>query len=111
MFVITPLLMLGCVALAAALAAAAGSRDGLGFRRAYTLIGFSSGALVFGLIPCCGGLIGYVLWAIQGSYALATAMPRGRGAAVVVLAIVGMFVGLVLQGALGIALSFVLEAL
>jgi hypothetical protein len=111
MFVLTPFLLLGSIAFAAALVAAAGSRDGLGFRRAYTLIGFSSGALIFGLIPCCGALIGYILWAIQGSYALATAMPRGKGAGVVVLAIVGMFVGLVVQGALGFAIAFVLSAL
>jgi hypothetical protein len=111
LFLISPFLLLGSMALAAALAAAAGSRDGLGFRRAYTLIGFSSGALIFSLIPCCGALIGYILWAIQGSYALATAMPRGKGTPVVVLAIVGMFIGLILQTAVGFALTFVLSAL
>ena len=90
-FIGAPAAALACTAVAAGLAQAAGRSQGLGFARAFSLIAFSSGGLVLGLvIPCAGMVIAPVVWAIQASYAVAGALPRGRATAPVLAVVAGI---------------------
>lgn len=66
----------------------------LGFGRAYELVAYSSGGLLVSIVPCCGLPLGYFLWLVAGSQALASAIDtRGGGVAASILAVLGFLVG------------------
>lgn len=65
----------------------------LGFGRAYELVAYSSGGLLVSIVPCCGLPLGYFLWLVTGSQALASAIDSRRGGvAASILAVVGFLV-------------------
>lgn len=91
-YIALPLWICASVSVAAFGTSLLGASLGLGFRRAFVIIAFASGGLIFALIPFCGGLVGIIVWAVQASRAIAAALPPGRRVGPVFLALLGGFV-------------------
>ena len=103
-YIAYPLYML-FAAVVAAWAVSLASVEGLSFKRAFEIIVYSSGVLLYMLIPFCGGFIGLILWAIAASQAIAAAAPKDRATSPVILLLVGGFAALVLEGLFGLGIS------
>ena len=108
LFVVAPLFTIAVAATTACLAALPGGRFKSGFRRHLEIFSFASGSIVLGVIPVCGGFIGYVLWIVQGAQAIAAAAPRGQATGAVILAIVGFLVGVIGIGVVSAGLGYFL---
>lgn len=103
-----PLFMLAVAALTACFAALPGGRFAADFRRFLEILAYATGNLVFGVVPICGGAVGFVLWIVQGAQGIAEASPRGRATGPVVLAIVGFVVGISVYGVASVAVGLLL---
>lgn len=102
-------IMLICVALAgSAMASLIGSSFGLGFRRAFAIVAFSSGGYAFSLIPFCGALIGLVMWAVGSSIAIGAACPRGKAAGPIILGLLGTFIAYGIFSAIGFVIGMLM---
>jgi hypothetical protein len=107
-YIAYPLYML-FAAVVAAWAVSLASVEELSFKRAFEIIIYSSGALVYMLIPFCGGFIGLILWAIAASQAIAAAAPKDRATSPVILLLVGGVAALVLEGLFGFGISMLMQ--
>ncbi len=74
------------------------TRTELTFPRAFEIVCYSSGALVYGVVPWCGAIIGYIFWAVHASQAVSEASAKGRATAAVGPLLIGGFLALVVQG-------------
>lgn len=105
---IAPISMI-CVACAGAgMTSLIGNSFGLTFRRAFSIVAFSSGGFAFSLIPFCGALVGLVVWAVGSSIAIGAACPRGKAAGPIILGLVGTLLAYGVFSVVGIVLSALL---
>ncbi len=86
-------------------ASLAGRAHGLPMRRAFELCAYSSGPLLFVCVPCVG-VVAYIWWAIAAVVAMSEAVPHGKGAAVVMLGLVGFFFLGIVLAAFTIGMNF-----
>ncbi len=108
-FLIYPLYLLWSAAIAAWCVSLSPAKDVLPFRRALEVILYSSGALIFSLIPVCGSFLGFLFWIVHAGQAIAAAAGKDRATPVVVLYIVGVVAALVVNGVFWIGLNMLMQ--
>ncbi len=99
-FLLAPVFSLVAVAIAAGVARL-GAGPTVPFVRLLETSCYASGGLLLGVIPGCGGPIGWIVWVVHTAMAFARLVPRERVTATVLLAILGALLGGCFSGGLG----------
>ncbi|MFM1823541.1 MAG: hypothetical protein RI967_1807 [Planctomycetota bacterium] len=105
-FLLAPVFSLVGIACAAGVARL-GAGPTVSFARLLEVSCYASGGLLLGVIPGCGGFIGWIVWLVHTAMAFARLVPRERASATVILAVLGALLG----GCVGGGFGFLSQAL
>jgi hypothetical protein len=103
-FLLAPVLaMLGMLVTACFVRPAIG--PGVPLPRLVEISCYASGGMLLGVLPVCGGSVGWIVWLVHTAIAYARTAPRDRVAPVVILAVVGAFA----SGCIGLGSGMMLQ--